>query len=156
MSSFMDNLADSLREWTNTATQKAGEFTKAAASKAEVLSKIGRLKMDVFQLQREQNREFAALGRIARDALDAGNETGLASLVEIAGVRKRISDLDKAMTKKNEGIKLASGTEGAKGEVKKQKAAPEKPTRKSTAAGENKSAGKKAAAGKKATAEKNK
>ncbi|MCK4577584.1 MAG: hypothetical protein KAU50_02260 [Candidatus Marinimicrobia bacterium] len=156
MSSFMDNLADSLREWTNTATQKAGEFTKVAASKAEVLSKIGRLKMDVFQLQREQNREFAALGRAARSALDAGNEAGLVGQPEVAAIRKRITELDKAIEKKNEEIKLAYGTEGARDEKKKQKVEPEKPTRKHTAGGGKKSAGKKATAKKKATAEKNK
>ena len=69
----MDTLAENLKAFTSSAVEKAGELTKAAAGRAEILSRIGRLKMDVFQLHRQQNRVFSDMGRIAFSEFQRGN-----------------------------------------------------------------------------------
>lgn len=108
MKTFMDTLAENLRTFTNSAAEKAGELTKAAAGKAEILSRIGRLKMDVFQLQREQNRHLVALGRVAYDELRGGKIQALADRDEVSGLSGKIADLDMAITEKEQAIESAS------------------------------------------------
>lgn len=108
MKSFIDSLAENLRTFTNSAAEKAGELTKVAAAKAEILSRIGRLKMDVFQLHREQNRNLAALGRIAYDELRGGQIKALADRNEVSGLNKKIADLDSAIAEKEQAIEKAS------------------------------------------------
>ena len=65
MATILDNLSENLKTWTNTAASRAGEITKAAANKAEELGKIGRLKMEVYQLQRQRQRFMGDLGEVA-------------------------------------------------------------------------------------------
>lgn len=71
MKSVFDNLAENLRTWGNVAVERAGEFTKVAAEKADELSKAGRLKMDIFQMERERNRLFTDLGQAVYEGRDA-------------------------------------------------------------------------------------
>ncbi len=108
MKTFMDTLAENLRTFTNSAAEKAGELTKAAAGKAEILSRIGRLKMDVFQLQREQNRYLTSLGRIAFDELRGGKIQALADRDEVPGLSEKIADLGAVITEKEQAIEKAS------------------------------------------------
>jgi len=108
MKTFMDTLAENLRAFTNSAAEKAGELTKAAAGKAEILSRIGRLKMDVFQLQREQNRYLAALGRIAFDELRGGKIKALTDRDEVSGLSEKIAELDMAIAENKQAVEKAS------------------------------------------------
>lgn len=108
MKTFMDTLAENLRAFTSSAVEKAGELTKAAAGKAEILSRIGRLKMDVFQLQRVQNRVFADLGRIAYNDLQGGKIEAFAGHEKVSALREKITQLDQAIAKKEEAIEQAS------------------------------------------------
>ncbi len=106
MKTFMDTLAENLRTFTSSAVVKAGELTKAAAGKAEILSRIGRLKMDVFQLQREQNRVFADLGRIAYGELQGGKD--FAGHEGVSALRERVAQLAQGIAEKERAIKQAS------------------------------------------------
>ena len=66
---MLDNLTNNIKAWTSTAASRAGELTRAAANKAEELSRIGRLKMEVYQLERQEHRYLADLGRITHKLL---------------------------------------------------------------------------------------
>ena len=50
MKSMLDNLRQSIKSWTDEAAEKAAEIAQTAATKAEELSRVGRLKMDIYQL----------------------------------------------------------------------------------------------------------
>ena len=124
MKTFMDTLAESLKAFTSSAVEKAGELTKAAAGRAEILSRIGRLKMDVFQLQRQQNRVFADLGRIAYNELQAGKIEELSGRENVPSLREKLTELDQAIADKERAIgqasKMADGSpaKAAKGKPK--------------------------------------
>ena len=108
MKTFMDTLAENLKAFTSAAVEKAGELTKAAAGRAEILSRIGRLKMDVFQLQRRQNRVFADLGRIAYNELRAGKIEEFSGRENVPSLREKLTDLDQAIADKERAIGQAS------------------------------------------------
>ncbi|MCH8837569.1 MAG: hypothetical protein IIA60_07170 [Candidatus Marinimicrobia bacterium] len=124
MKTFMDTLAENLKAFTSSAVEKAGELTKAAAGRAEILSRIGRLKMDVFQLHRQQNRVFADLGRIAFNELQSGNIEEFPGRENVQSLREKITGLDQAIADKERAIgqasKMADGSpaKAAKGKSK--------------------------------------
>lgn len=95
MATILDNLSENLKTWTNTAASRAGEITKAAANKAEELGKIGRLKMEVYQLQRQRQRFMGDLGEVAYGLIK--KSTAPEALVRSEGVEKlmqRLTDLN--------------------------------------------------------------
>ena len=100
MATILDNLSENLKTWTNTAASRAGEITKAAANKAEELGKIGRLKMEVYQLQRKRQRFMGDLGEVAYGLIK--KSTAPEALVRSEGVEK----LMKRLTDLNAKIKL--------------------------------------------------
>ena len=108
MKSKLDELGEQIKAWTNTAAEKAGDFTRAAAAKAEELSRAGRLKVDIYQLQRERTRLFSDLGRIAYTALEKGNGQALADQPEMANLRQRLAGLNGEIEKKEQEAERAS------------------------------------------------
>ena len=62
MSNIWDDLKKNLKVWGSAAAVKAEEFGKAAASKTEEITKIGRVKLQMHQLQRELDKTLQALG----------------------------------------------------------------------------------------------
>ncbi|MFQ6607269.1 MAG: hypothetical protein ACE5EE_01895 [Fidelibacterota bacterium] len=73
MSKFWDDLKKNLRVWGNTAAEKAEEFGKVAASKTEEMTKIGRVKLQMHQLQRDLDDIFQAMGEFVFVATDDEN-----------------------------------------------------------------------------------
>ncbi len=62
MSNFWNDVKKNLKVWGSTAAGKAEEFGKAAASKTEEMTKIGRVKLQKHQLQRELDQTLQTLG----------------------------------------------------------------------------------------------
>ncbi len=108
MSRMIDQFLENFRKWTNTAAERAGEISKAAATKAEELSKVGKLKLDVYQLEREQNRLLADLGRIAHDALQRAEAEPLQELTGVEDLRHRIAGIARDIDRKTGQIERAS------------------------------------------------
>lgn len=109
--SIWDNLLDYIRSWTNTASEKAGEFTRTAATKAEEWSKVGRLKVDIYQLQREQSRMHTDLGRIAFDILEGKDKTVLGANEGALDLQKRINAIKAEIKRKEQEIEEAAQAE---------------------------------------------
>ena len=137
---MFDNLTDNLRAWTNTAASRAGEITKAAAAKAEELGRVGRLKMEVYQLQRQEQRHLADLGRVAYGLLKSKNASkALAEGKGVDKLLKQLSDIAAKIRQKETDIQAASKASEAA-----QPAAPAKPKAKAkTVAAKPPTAGKK-------------
>ncbi len=93
MKNLWENLGDQIKTWTDTAAEKAVVITRAAATKAEELSKIGKLKMDIYQLRRERGRLFADLGQIAYQTLDGKSKGTLESQPGVDDLRRRLASL---------------------------------------------------------------
>ena len=90
MSNIWDDLKKNLKVWGSAAAVKAEEFGKAAASKTEEITKIGRVKLQMHQLQRELDKTLQALGEFVFGATDdenvsnfTGNEKYYLSLIHI-------------------------------------------------------------------------
>ncbi|MFB0515998.1 MAG: hypothetical protein ACETWG_05270 [Candidatus Neomarinimicrobiota bacterium] len=110
MNASRDNLGEQIKIWTSKFAEKVGIITKAAATKAEELSKVGKLKMDIYQLQRERNRLYAELGKIAYKTLEGKGEV-LENQSGVVDLRQRIAGITKQMEEKEREIEQASRVE---------------------------------------------
>jgi len=113
MKAKMDDLVERIRNWTDTATEKAGVISRAAAAKAEELSKVGKLKMDIYQLRRELARLYADLGRIAYQSLEGHSGGAMADQPGVDNLLSRISGLLTDISVKESDLEKASRTEGS-------------------------------------------
>lgn len=57
-----DDVRKSLQEFGTLAAEKGREFSKAAADKAEELTRVGKIRLDLVQVNREIERLFSELG----------------------------------------------------------------------------------------------
>jgi hypothetical protein len=130
MKTIWENLGEQIKTWTGTAAEKAGVITRAAASKAEELSKIGKLKMDIYQLRRERGRIYAGLGQIAYHTLEGKSEGTLESQPRVEDLRRRIADLSGKIKEKEGEMERASRLEEPVHDAAppKEKAVPKKET----------------------------
>jgi hypothetical protein len=90
MSNIWDDLKKNLKVWGSAAAVKAEEFCKAAASKTEEITKIGRVKLQMHQLQRELDKTLQALGEFVFGATDDENVSNF------TGNEKYYSTIEKA------------------------------------------------------------
>ena len=65
MSKLWEDLKDNMREWSSSAVEKAEEMSRAAMSKTEELTRISKIKFEIHQLQRDVERAYEELGRLA-------------------------------------------------------------------------------------------
>ena len=136
MNTIWDNLGQQIRTWTNTAAEKAGSFTRAAANKAEELSKVGRLKMDIYQLQRERNRHYADLGSLAYRSLEQPTGPALPEIPGVEELRLRIAGLQAKIESREDELRQASDQEDA---AKREATAKAKPATKTESSAKPKS-----------------
>ena len=90
MTNIWDDLKKNLKVWGSAAAVKAEEFGKAAASKTEEITKIGRVKLQMHQLQRELDKTLQALGEFVFGATDDENVSNF------TGNEKYYSTIEKA------------------------------------------------------------
>ena len=90
MSNIWDDLKKNLKVWGSAAAVKAEGFGKAAASKTEEITKIGRVKLQMHQLQRELDKTLQVLGEFVFGATDDENVSNF------TGNEKYYSTIEKA------------------------------------------------------------
>ncbi len=99
-SKMMSDMMKGLREFGSAALGKAEEYGKIASDKAEELTKLGKIKLDIHQLNRSRTKQLAELGELI---LNLGDENKLKKLAEhedyLAYV-KSIKDLDTKIQEK--------------------------------------------------------
>lgn len=130
MKNIWENLGEQIKTWSDTVAGKAVVITRAAATKAEELSKIGKLKMDIYQLRRERGHLYADLGRIAYQTLDGKSKGMLEGQSGVKDLRRRIAGLTVKIKENEAELERASRQEEPVHEEvpSKEKAAPEKKT----------------------------
>ena len=70
MSGLLDSSKKSFGEWFSKAVNKAGEFTREAADRTEEVTKLGKIKLDIFQIKRDIDKVFTDLGRCVYNLLE--------------------------------------------------------------------------------------
>ena len=65
MSKLWDDLKENMKEWSSSAVEKAEEMSRIAMAKTEEMTRISKIKFGIHQLQREMDRKYEELGRLA-------------------------------------------------------------------------------------------
>ncbi len=100
MATKWDDLKKRLEKFATRAADKAGDFTREAADRAEEVTKLGKIKLDIFQIKREKEKEFEKVGQTVYDLLKANNLKGIANNKAIKGSVRLIDELDVKLKEK--------------------------------------------------------
>jgi len=65
MSKLWEDLKENMRDWSASAVEKAEEVSRMAMAKTEEMTRISKIKFEIHQLQREMNKDFEKLGKLA-------------------------------------------------------------------------------------------
>ncbi|HIB04246.1 MAG TPA: hypothetical protein EYO18_00735 [Candidatus Marinimicrobia bacterium] len=65
MSKLWDDLKENMKDWSNSAVEKAEEMSRIAMAKTEEMTRISKIKFEIHQLQRDMNRAYGELGKLA-------------------------------------------------------------------------------------------
>ena len=93
-SKLMDDMIKGLRDFGSAALEKAEEYGKIATEKAEELTKQGKTKLDIHQLNRSRSKELAALGELVFNLQAEDKVADLATHENYIVLIKTITDLD--------------------------------------------------------------
>lgn len=99
-SKMMDGMLKGLKDFGSAAMEKAEEYGKIATDKAEELTKLGKIKLDIHQLNRSRTKQLAELGELV---LNLDEEKKLKKLGEHENyivLVKAIKDLDAEIKEK--------------------------------------------------------
>lgn len=111
-SQLMNDMMKGLRDFGNTAMEKAEEFGKIASEKAEELTKLGKIKLDIHQLNRSRTKMLANLGELV---VSLKTKAKLAKLTEhesYISLTKSIRELDAAIELKESRAQEVASEEG--------------------------------------------
>jgi hypothetical protein len=64
MSKLWDDLKENMKDWSNSAVEKAEEMSRIAMAKTEEMTRISKIKFEIHQLQRDMNRAYEELGKL--------------------------------------------------------------------------------------------
>mgnify|MGYP001158523409 CR=1 FL=1 len=102
MTKLWDDLKDNMKEWSTSAVEKAEEMSRVALNKTEELTRISKIKYDILQLQRQINKLYENLGRLAysktkndHNASFSGDTEFFQIINDIDKHKKNIRDKDK-------------------------------------------------------------
>ena len=65
MSKLWDDLKDNMKDWSTSAVEKAEEMSRIAMAKTEEMTRISKIKFEIHQLQRDMNKAYEKLGKLA-------------------------------------------------------------------------------------------
>ena len=113
-SKLMDDMIKGLREFGSAAMEKAEEYGKIATEKAEELTKLGKIKLDIHQLNKSRTKAFAELGELVFNMGEESSLTKLAKHENYLTLIKSIKELGAEIQEKvNQADQVASEEEKA-------------------------------------------
>ena len=65
MSKLWDDLKENMKDWSTSAVEKAEEMSRIAMAKTEEMTRISKIRFEIHQLQREINKAYEKLGKLA-------------------------------------------------------------------------------------------
>ncbi len=99
-SKLMGDMMKGLREFGSAAMEKAEEYGKIASDKAEELTKLGKIKLDIHQLNRSRTKKLAELGELVLNLDQEKKLKDLAKHENFIALVKSIKELDIEIKKK--------------------------------------------------------
>ncbi len=123
-SKLWDDVRKSLQDLGNLAAEKGKVFSKAAADKAEELTRTGKLKLDILQVNREIDHLFSQLGG---KVYHLKSENALDTIPGDAEIQKIFEKIKQLEAKKKDLEKKVESMPEEKAETEKAKKATEEP-----------------------------
>ncbi len=99
-SKMMNDMIKGLRDFGSAALEKAEEYGKIATEKAEELTKQGKIKLDIHQLNRSRTKQLAELGELVFNLAKENKLKKLADHENFVVLVKSINDLDAEIKEK--------------------------------------------------------
>ena len=65
MSKLWTDLKENMKDWSNSAVEKAEEVSRMAMAKTEEMTRISKIKFEIHQLNREMTKAYEKLGKLA-------------------------------------------------------------------------------------------
>ena len=113
-SKLMNDMIKGLRDFGSAAMDKAEEYGKIASDKAEELTKLGKIKLDIHQLNRSRTKILAELGQLVFNLGKGKKLKELATHENYVALTKSIKELDielKAKESQAETVEIEETTE---------------------------------------------
>ena len=134
MSKLWEDLKENMRDWSNSAVEKAEEMSRVAMAKTEEMTKISKLKFEIHQIYRSIDSNNQKLGKLVYRQIKKDNNSTFSGNQEFFDIIVRVDDLKAKITKKTEEIEkikieydINDGeTENQKNELIKNKKKPHK------------------------------
>ena len=104
MSKLWEDLKQNMKDWSNAAVEKAEEVSKIAVAKTEELTKISKIKIEIHQLQRDQNKIKENLGQFAYNRAKHDNMVNFTGNSEFFSLVEKIENLQSSIDEKEAAI----------------------------------------------------
>lgn len=95
MSTLLEDVKKGLGDWFSKAADKAGEFSRDAADKAEEVTKLGKVKLDSFQIKRDIEKLFSNLGGTVYHLITEEKAKNIEGDSKVQSILKEVKELEK-------------------------------------------------------------
>ena len=106
MNKLWDDLKDNMKEWGASAVEKAEEISRVAVAKGEEFTKISKLKFEILQTQKDKNKIFQKLGKLAFSKTQNNNVSNFTGDTEYFSLIEQINKYSKEINSKEEEIMI--------------------------------------------------
>ncbi len=111
MTQNWDNIKQKIEKFATSAADKASEFTKDAAEKAEKLTKQGKIKLDIYQLEKSKEQEYLKLGKILYENIDEEEFSSLKNNQEVSKILQKIIGINENIDEKEQKLETKKQNE---------------------------------------------
>ena len=112
MSKLWEDLKENMRDWSASAVEKAEEVSRMAMAKTEEMTRISKIKFEIHQLQREMNKNFEKLGKLAYSHTKEDHMATFSGNTDFFKIVSRVETIKEEISQKEdeiENIKLEYG-----------------------------------------------
>ena len=112
MSKLWEDLKENMRDWSASAVEKAEEVSRMAMAKTEEMTRISKIKFEIHQLQREMNKDFEKLGKLAYSHTKEDHMATFSGNTDFFKIVSRVETIKEEISRKEneiENIKLEYG-----------------------------------------------
>ena len=103
MSKLWDDLKENMKDWSNSAVEKAEEMSRIAVSKTEEMTRISKIRFEIHQLQRNINTSYERLGRLAYNHTKEDHMATFSGNTEFFEIVSKVESIkEKIKSKKDE------------------------------------------------------
>ena len=104
MSKLWEDLKDNMKEWSNSAVEKAEEMSRVAMAKTEEMTRISKIKFENHQIQRKITSRLEKLGIIVHNQIKKDNNSTFAGNKEFFLIITEIDELNESLKQKDQEI----------------------------------------------------